>query len=211
MNIKRFEFNMFPVNCYVLCDNGEAVIIDAGCYYPEEQQKLKSYITDNQLTVKYLLDTHAHLDHIFGNPFLLREFGLRACASHKDEFWIPRTGEMARMFGFQLNEEPVALGDSINDGDEFCFGNSRLKAIATPGHSPGSMTFYCEKDKCLFCGDALFKGSIGRTDLPGGDFDELRESICSRLFTLPEDTIVYPGHGDPTTIGREKMNNPYFR
>lgn len=211
MNIKRFEFNMFPVNCYVLDDNGEAVIIDAGCYYPEEQQTLKKYITDHNLTIKYLLDTHLHLDHVFGNPYLLREFGVRAHASEKDEFWLPRTGEMARMFGIPLNEEPVSLGGYINDGDEFRFGTACLEAIATPGHSPGGMVLYSKGSKCLFCGDSLFQGSIGRTDLPGGDFDDLRESIRSRLFILPEDTVVYPGHGDATTIGREKMNNPYFR
>ncbi len=211
MNIKRFEFNMFPVNCYVLDDNGEAVVVDAGCYFPEEQHQLKKYISDNNLTVKYLLDTHLHLDHVFGNPFMLREFGIRAYASEKDEFWLPRMAEMAKMFGITLNEEPVALGGFINDGDEFKFGNAKLKAIAIPGHSPGGMVFYNDEKKCLFCGDSLFQGSIGRTDLPGGNFDDLRESIRTRLFVLSDETIVYPGHGPATTIGREKLNNPYFR
>ena len=204
MKIKRFEFNMFPVNCYVLSDETkEAVIIDAGCFYEEEKQALKKYIDDNGLNVKHLLNTHLHLDHIFGNSFLLKEYGLKAEANQADA--------QARMFGFQLPEPTVPLGKYVCDGDIITFGNTKLEAIHVPGHSPGSIVYYCKEESCLFSGDVLFQGSIGRADLTGGNFDELREHICSRLFVLPGDTIVYPGHGDPTTIGAEKRNNPFFR
>ena len=212
MRIKRFEFNMFPVNCYILSDETkEAVIIDAGCFYEEEKQALKKYIDDNGLNVKHLLNTHLHLDHIFGNPFLLKEYGLKAEANQADEFWLNQADAQARMFGFQLPEPPVPLGKYVCDGDVITFVNTKLEAIHVPGHSPGSIVYYCKEENCLFSGDVLFQGSIGRADLTGGNFDELREHICSRLFVLPGDTTVYPGHGDPTTIGIEKKNNPFFR
>lgn len=193
MKIKKFEFNMFPVNCYVLSDETkEAVIIDAGCFYEEEKQALKRYIDSNNLTVKHLLNTHLHLDHIFGNPFLLQEYGLKAEANQADEFWLEQAPAQSRMFGFQLPEAPVPLGKYIFDGDIITFGNTQLEAIHVPGHSPGSIVYYCKEDHCIFSGDVLFQGSIGRADLTGGNFDELREHICSRLFVLPPDTVVYP-------------------
>ena len=142
MIIKRFEFNMFPVNCYVLSDEtGEAVVIDAGCYYPEEQQKLKQYINGNHLRIKHLLNTHLHLDHVFGNPFMFREFNLRAEANRKDEFLLDRLPAQCHAFGFPPNESPVPLGGYVSDGDIIRFGNTELKAIHVPGHSPGSIVY----------------------------------------------------------------------
>ncbi len=212
MKIKRFEFNMFPVNCYVLWDETkEAAVIDPGCFYDEEKKKLKDFITSNGLTPKHLLNTHLHLDHIFGNPFMLQEFGLHARANQADEYWLESAPKQSRMFGFQLKEEPVPLGQYLHDGDTITFGRTTLEAIHVPGHSPGSLVFYCKEDNCMFSGDVLFQGSIGRADLAGGNFDELKEHICSRLFVLPNDTVVYPGHGAPTTIGIEKVENPFFR
>ena len=124
MKIKRFEFNMFPVNCYVLWDETkEAVVIDPGCFYDEEKQALKNFINTNGLTVKHLLNTHLHLDHIFGNPFMLKEFGLSAEASQADEYWIEEAPKQSRMFGFQLQEAPVPLGKYLHDGDIITFGN----------------------------------------------------------------------------------------
>lgn len=212
MKIKRFEFNMFPVNCYVISDEtGEAAIIDAGCFFPEEQQMLKQYIADNKLTVKHLLNTHLHLDHVFGNPFILREFGLKAEACQLDEFLLAKLPDQCRMFGFSPNEAPVGLGHYIEDGEIIRFGHTELQAIQVPGHSPGGMVYYCKADACLFSGDVLFQGSIGRADLEGGDFNELIEQISYRLLTLPDETLVYPGHGEPTSIGKEKMENPFFK
>ena len=182
---------MFPVNCYVLWDDTkEAVVIDPGCFYEEEKQALKKFILTNELNVKHLLNTHLHLDHIFGNPFMLKEFGLSAEANKADEYWIDEAPKQSRMFGFQLQEEPVPLGKYLHDGDIITFGHTKLEAIHVPGHSPGS---------------------FGRADLTGGNFDELIEHICSRLFVLPNETVVYPGHGAPTTIGMEKAENPFFR
>ncbi len=212
MKIKRFEFNMFPVNCYVLADEtGEAAIIDAGCYYKEEQQRLKDFIREQRLEIKHLLNTHLHADHVFGNAFAAREFGVGPEASQRDEFLLQGIAAFCKSFGFPLNEEPAPLGHYVTDGEIIRFGNTELKAISVPGHSPGSMVYYCEKESCLFSGDTLFKGSIGRADLEGGNFDDLRESIVSKLFTLPDDTVVFPGHGNETSIGYEKMNNPFFR
>ncbi|BEG98523.1 MBL fold metallo-hydrolase [Bacteroides sedimenti] len=212
MRIKRFEFNMFPVNCYILSDEtNEAVIIDPGCFYEEEKQALKNFINNNGLIIKHLLNTHLHLDHIFGNPFMLHEFGIKAEANKADEFWLEQAPKQSRMFGFELKEEPVPLGKYICDGDIISFGNTKLEAIHVPGHSPGSLVFYCKEENCMFSGDVLFQGSIGRADLARGNFDDLLENICSRLFVLPNETVVYPGHGAPTTIGTEKTENPFFR
>lgn len=212
MKIKRFEFNMFPVNCYVLSDDTqEAVIIDAGCFYPDEQQALKRYIIENQLKVTRLLNTHLHLDHLFGNSFVSREFGLQAEAHKDDEFWLNQAEEQCHMFGFNINEPTTPLGRYIQDKDRIQFGNTLLEAIHVPGHSPGSLVFYAPAAQCMFSGDVLFNGSIGRSDLTGGDFHTLRNGIIERLFILPDDTTVYPGHGDSTTIGKEKITNPFFR
>jgi glyoxylase-like metal-dependent hydrolase (beta-lactamase superfamily II) len=142
---------------------------------------------------------------------MLKEFGLKAEACQIDEFWLENAAKQSRMFGFELKEEPVPLGKYLHDGDIISFGNTQLEAIHVPGHSPGSLVFYSKGDNCMFSGDVLFQGSIGRADLAGGNFDDLREHICSRLFVLPNETIVYPGHGAPTTIGIEKVENPFFR
>lgn len=212
MKIKRFEFNMFPVNCYVLYDEtNEAVIIDPGCYYEEEKEKLKEFITRKELVVKHLLNTHLHFDHTFGNSFVEKTYGVKTEAHQADEFWIEESPKQSRMFGIPIPEQPASVGVHLHDGDIITFGNTQLEAIHVPGHSPGSLVYYCAKDACLFSGDVLFHGSIGRADLAGGNFDHLIENICSRLFVLPNQTDVYPGHGAPTTIGTEKTENPFFR
>ena len=212
MKIKKFEFNMFPVNCYVLSDeSGEAVVIDAGCFYPEEKLMLKEYLTDNNLKLKHVLNTHLHLDHIFGNPFLFQEYGLRPESDQQDEFLMEQASSMAKSFGFMYEEKQPQLGRYVCEGDTITFGTTQLKAYHIPGHSPGSMVYYCKEAACVFVGDVLFYGSIGRTDLKGGNFDELREGICNHLFTLPEETRVYSGHRPSTSIVYEKKNNPFFR
>lgn len=211
MNIKKFEFNMFPVNSYVLWDETkEAVVIDPGMFFETEREQLKKFISDNELTIKYLLNTHLHIDHIMGNPFMFKEYGLKAQAHKADEFWLESAVQQSRMFGFELNEEPISLGKYLYEGDTIKFGNTTLEIIQVPGHSPGSLVFYNKESGDAFSGDVLFQGSVGRADLKGGNFNDLKENIIKKLFILPNETVVHPGHGPSTTIGKEKQYNPFF-
>lgn len=213
MITKRFEFNMLPVNTYVISDEAskEAAIIDAGCYYKREQETLANYIQDNHLKVKYLLNTHLHFDHIFGNRFVYKQYGLKTCAHRADEDWLTDAPRRTLMFGLQFPGEPVEIGTYIDEGDIFLLGDYKLECIHVPGHSQGSIVFHAPQAGCLFSGDVLFRCSIGRSDLPGGDGLLLIEGIQQKLLPLPDKTIVYAGHGDETTIGFEKQYNPYLR
>ena len=211
MTIKTFTFNPFQENTYLLFDETrEAVIIDAGCIMDYEKQQLKAYIQENNLTLKRVLNTHLHLDHQFGNKFLYNTFGITPEANEEDEYLLASVVAQARSFGFNVDEEAQPIGSYIIDNEEIKFGNSILKAIHVPGHSPGSIAFYVEKEGILISGDALFKGSIGRTDLPKGDYATLITSITKKLLTLPDSTVVYSGHGPTTTIAEEKISNPYL-
>lgn len=211
MTVKTFTFNPFRVNTYLLWDEtNEAIIIDAGCLDIGEKHKLERYITENNLQLKKVLNTHLHIDHQFGNKYLFETYGLKPEACKEDEFLLENVKVQAAMFGLPLNETAQEIGSYINDNQEIEFGNSTLKALHCPGHSPGSMCFYSEKDGVLFAGDVLFRGSIGRTDLQKGDYATLICSITTRLLPLPDSTIVYCGHGESTTIGGEKQNNPYL-
>ncbi len=212
MVIKKFEFNPFPVNTYVLWDEAskECVIIDAGCYFGEEREELTEYIKNNGLTIKHLLATHLHLDHNFGNPFVSKTFDIALEANRGDEFLLQNMAAQARAFNMPLPDNPVPIGKYVNENDEFTFGPYTLKAIHVPGHSPGSIVYYCDTEKTAFAGDVLFRSSIGRTDLAGGDFNTLVTGIKNKLFTLPDDVTVYPGHGPETTIGYEKQHNPFI-
>ncbi|MDD3321488.1 MAG: MBL fold metallo-hydrolase [Paludibacter sp.] len=211
MTIKTFTFNPFQENTYLLYDEtNEAVIIDAGCIFDAEKQLLKKFIEENNLIVKCLINTHLHLDHQFGNKFVTETFGIKPQAHIEDEFLLDNVEAQARSFGFPINEEAQPLGSYIVENQEIQFGNSSLIAIYVPGHSPGSLAFYSEKDGVLFAGDVLFKGSIGRTDLVKGDYATLILSITKKLLPLPDSTTVYSGHGPATTIGYEKVNNPYL-
>lgn len=202
---------MFPVNTYVLWDETkEAVVIDPGMFFQREKDELKKFIEDNGLTVKHLLNTHLHLDHVLGNPYMLEEFGLKAQAHKADEFWLDGAIQQSRMFGFELPEEPVPLGKYLHEGDTIQFGNTTIDTILVPGHSPGSLVFYVKDAKVLIAGDVLFQGSVGRADLQGGNFNDLTSNILNKLFILPDETVVYPGHGPSTTIGDEKKYNPFF-
>lgn len=211
MIIKTFTFNPFQENTYVLHDETkEAVIIDAGCLSEVEKRSLNDYFEDNKLTLKRLLNTHLHLDHQFGNKYVTETFGLKPEACQEDEFLLENVVSQARSFGLPINEEAQALGGYITENQEIIFGDTILKAIHAPGHSPGSMVFYSEKDGVMFVGDVLFRGSIGRTDLPKGNYATLINSITKKLLPLPDSTVVYSGHGPTTSIGDEKKNNPYL-
>ncbi len=211
MKIKTFEFNPIAENTYILYDDTkECVIIDAGAFYQDEKQELLDFILDNNLIVKHLLNTHLHFDHVFGNSFILEQFHLQTKAHQADEFLLEGMPAQMRMFGFPNAESAPAIGTYIKEGDTIEFGNQKLIILEVPGHSPGSVAFYSEKGNCVIVGDALFRGSIGRTDLARGNQEQLLEAIRQKLFTLPPDTIVYPGHGPATTIKEEMRSNPFF-
>jgi glyoxylase-like metal-dependent hydrolase (beta-lactamase superfamily II) len=211
MTIKTFIFNPFQENTYLLYDGtNEAIIIDAGCIFEAEKLALLTFIKDNNLNITRIINTHLHLDHQFGNRYLFQTLGIKPEACHEDEFLLDTAVEQARSYGFPIDEEAQPLGGYIIENQEITFGVSSLKALHVPGHSPGSMAFYSEKDGVLISGDVLFQGSIGRTDLPKGDYATLILSITKKLLPLPDSTIVYCGHGPTTTIGYEKKNNPYL-
>lgn len=211
MKIKTFEFNPLGVNTYVLYDKtGECVVIDASCFFPDERELLLNFILDNNLVVKHLLNTHLHFDHVFGVNFMASQFGLKLQVHPDDVFLLDNLPQQLQMFGFNTNVDYTPeIGNYLKENDIISFGEQQLKVLHVPGHSPGSIVFYNEKEKFAVVGDVLFNGSIGRTDLPGGNFDQLIEGIRTKLFTLPDDTEIYSGHGPKTTIGQEKKYNPF--
>ncbi|MDR1341393.1 MAG: MBL fold metallo-hydrolase [Prevotellaceae bacterium] len=209
MDIKKLIFNPLQENTYIVYDDTkECVIIDPGCQKPEEKNVLKQFISGAGLRPKVLLNTHCHFDHIFGNNFVCSEYGIELWASEGELANIRRFVASASLFGIS-EEQPGPPALFLEDGQTVKFGNSELKVIATPGHSPGSLCFYSEAEMFLIAGDTLFAGSIGRTDLPGGSYDEIRKSL-EKLIALPAETCVYCGHGSDTTIGREQLYNPFI-
>ena len=212
MNIHIFQFNMFGVNTYLLWDSEtrECAIVDPGMITPDEEQKIDSFILDHNLRPTYLINTHLHIDHTFGNDHVAENYQLLTNANRDDEFLGAQRAAQARMFGLSSNLGVLRIGNELKDGDVLRLGHSTLHVISVPGHSPGSIALYSPEGKFVITGDALFAGGIGRTDLPGGDYPQLIKSITNRLLTLPGDTIVYPGHGGSSTIAREKEINPYL-
>ena len=211
MHIKSFQFNPFQENTYVLSDDtGEAVIIDCGCLSSNEDERLTLYLTTEKLHVKHVLNTHLHLDHSFGNYMVAHTLGVLPEAHRADEFLIGQLIAQSQAFGIQgvIREQP--LGGYLQEGDVISFGRTQLEVLHVPGHSPGSICFYCRAENLIFVGDVLFAGSIGRTDLPKGNYAELIAGIQRKLLVLPDETIVYSGHGPATTIGNERVNNPYL-
>lgn len=211
ITVKKFIFNLFGENAYLLYDETkEAVLIDCGCATPDEEKTLSDYISDNQLTLKRLLSTHYHFDHVIGNSYIFRAYGIRP-EMHRDEKNknAPTLAMQASLFGVPAHFEEIEPSRNIEDNEEIHFGHSALKALLTPGHSPASLAFYSVADRFIMAGDTIFRCSIGRTDLWGGHYDTLISSIRNRIFTLPDDTVIYPGHGPSTTVAYEKANNPY--
>ncbi len=211
MTIKKFVFSPFSENTYIVYDQtAECIIIDPGCFDQYEQMQLGEYISDNKLKPVHVLNTHCHLDHVFGNNFLARTYGLKSEIHRNDLELLRKTSSYAQSFGLQM-EQPEDAGKFLSESDTILFGNSELKLFHIPGHSPGHLAFYNTTEKIVFCGDILFKGSIGRTDLPGGNFETLISGIKTKLFSLPDDTVVYSGHGENTSIGAEKRTNPFVK
>ena len=210
MKIFKLVFSPIEVNTYILADDSDnCAIIDCGCYDKEESERLLDFIKSKSINPVLLLNTHCHLDHIFGNRLVLERFGLRPYSSELDETNRKDAVQHAILFGLTMDDPPEPAG-FISDNQIVTFGTEKLVALHVPGHTAGSLAFYSEKNNCVFTGDALFAGSIGRTDLPGGNYDTLIGSIKNKLFVLPPSTIVYPGHGDETTIEKEMNSNPYF-
>ena len=211
--VHYFSFSPFAENSYIIYDETkECIIIDPGCYTVEERQTLSDFIRSNALTPVRLINTHCHLDHVFGNRYVAETYQL-ALEIHEGELPVLEAAPMvAQMYGIpNVQQSPDADPDKfIQEGDVIEFGNTKLAVLFTPGHSPASVSFYCEEDGFLIGGDVLFQGSIGRTDLPGGDYDTLLQSIINQFMPLPDHVVVYSGHGNPTTIGAERRSNPFI-
>ncbi len=209
LSIQTFTFNAFAENTYLAYDETkECVIIDPGCYSREEQYELTEFIESEKLRVKYLLNTHCHVDHVLGNYFIKDKYRVPFLMHEQDFATLKSVKLYAPMYGFPSYHEAEPDG-FLKEGEEVKFGNARWKILFLPGHAPGHIGFYDDKEKIIFGGDVLFDSSIGRTDLPGGNFNTLLHSIQQKLFLLPDDVVVYPGHGPTTTIGKEKISNPY--
>lgn len=209
MKVQSFTFNPFQENTYIIYDESlEAAIIDPGCYEPVEQKELDRFIEQNNLKVKLLLNTHCHIDHVLGNAYVKEKYKLPLLIHKAEEPLLRSVRSYASNYGFQQYHE--ALPDAyLTEADKVKFGTTELNVIFVPGHSPGHIAFYHPDQKLLLSGDVLFEGSIGRTDLPGGDFTTLINSIHKKLFTLPDDVLVYSGHGGTTSLGEEKITNPF--
>ena len=210
IKVEKFVVNPLGENSFVLSDEtGESVFIDPGFFYREEKREIKEYIENNKFTPVKIANTHCHFDHIMGVELIRNEYNIPFLAHTDDSFWVEKAEEQGKMYGFKMN--PVLpINEFLVEKEFLKFGNSQLEIIHIPGHSPGHVVFYSKKDKFLIAGDVLFYGSIGRTDLPGGDYNTLISNIKEKLFILPNDTKVYCGHGQETTIEFEKTNNPFL-
>ena len=210
MQIKKFTFNPVQENTFVVYDEtGECAIIDAGCYFEYEREELDGFIAEKQLKPVRLINTHCHFDHIMGITHCRIKYKVPFEIHPDEEVLVEHAVDSGDRFGIPM--EPIDAPDAyFREGDRITFGNSHLEVIESPGHSPGGVVFYNPEQKILIAGDVLFYGSIGRTDLPGGSFEQLTGNIKTKLLTLPGETVVYCGHGPETTIGFEKKNNPYL-
>ncbi len=210
ITVKFFTFNPFQQNTYVVYNSDrEAIIIDPGCYTKAENEILLQFIENEKLIVAQLINTHCHLDHIFGNKLIANHFSLELFLHPNEEQVLNFAPQTGKMYGVPVENYEGQL-HFLNEGDIVKLGKDEFKILLAPGHSPGSICLYCEADHFVISGDVLFRDSIGRSDLPGGHHQTLINSIREQLFTLPDDTIVYSGHGPSTTIGYEKRHNPFL-
>ena len=210
MKIARVIFNPIQENTYVVWDDTlEAVVIDAGNMNERENEVLAKFIADNGLKPKYALNTHGHFDHLLGVDFLREKYGAQLVMSSKDEFLLKGASVSAELFGVKADALPEAIDVDLEGKESIKFGNTELKIIPTPGHTPGHVAFFEPASKVLFTGDTLFRESIGRTDLPGGDYSWIMRSIIENILPLGDDVKIYPGHGETSDIGHESMYNPF--
>jgi hydroxyacylglutathione hydrolase len=210
-NVKIFKFSPIQENTYVLTNNKkEAIIIDPGCYGKQEEQHLEAYIASEGLAVRLLLNTHCHLDHVFGNKFVAEKWGLKP-KIHRLEKQVLDYAPVAGVMWNLPFDSYAGDVEYLEEGDITGLDGDPLNVLFTPGHSPGSISFYAGMQGFVISGDVLFQGSIGRTDLPLGDFETLSASIREKIYTLPDETVVYSGHGEPTKVGTEKRTNPFVK
>jgi hydroxyacylglutathione hydrolase len=210
MRVTSFTFNPFAENTYLVYDDTkECVVIDPGCHDKSEKTTLENFVRENGLKVVKLLNTHGHIDHVLGNRFVAQTFGVGLYNHPLDMDTLRAQVAFAPVYGISNYEEELPVGH-FEEGDTIRFGETELQVLFTPGHAPGHVVFYNEADKICLGGDVLFQRSIGRYDLPGGNFETLLHSIRTKLFTLPDEVVVYPGHGPSTTIGDEKKYNPFL-
>ncbi|CAN5491269.1 MBL fold metallo-hydrolase [soil metagenome] len=215
MHVETFTVSPFSENCHIVHDGGEAALIDPGTATPEERRQVMDYLEAEGLRVRHLLLTHAHIDHIFGCAYFDETFGKAADFGGwqlhpAEEPLLANARVQAELFGVRISEPPAPTR-ALSEDETVELGEHTFTILHAPGHSPGSVCFYCEAAGILIGGDVLFEGSIGRTDLWEGSLDTLLKSIRTKLFTLPDETVVYPGHGPETTIGREKRSNPFLQ
>lgn len=211
VQVKIFTFNLFNENTFVLWDDEtkESAIIDPGVSTTDEQKTLTNFVTRQKLKIKFLINTHCHIDHILGCKFIKEKFNPVYYAPEKDILLLKNSGMQAQMFDIEF-EEPPEPDNWISEEIELFLGNSKILFLFTPGHTPGEYCLFLEKEGVCITGDVLFKEGIGRTDLWGGDYNTLIHSIENKLFTLSDDVKIYPGHGEVSTIGHEKQYNPFL-
>jgi metallo-beta-lactamase family protein len=212
LKIAKFEFSLFGINTYAVYDpkEGKCVIVDPGMINTEEENAIVNFIERNNLTVTNIINTHLHVDHAVGVSFAKKRFGVPVLGHKDDEFLGKRLQMQADAFGIMEKIEDVSIDTYLKEGDIIKVGSGKLEVLHVPGHSPGSIALYDKEDDFVITGDALFQGSVGRTDLPGGNGTQLIKAIRENLLPLPDSTVVYPGHGPATTIGRERAANPFL-
>lgn len=210
MHVKKFTFNPFQENTYILHAEGEGIIVDPGCGDKDEQRELESWLEKNEVRPSRILLTHAHVDHVMGCAWLKRRYGLLPEVHRNDLFILENAQVSGAMFGVDCEPVP-APKRFIEEGEIVQLGNEHLDVLFVPGHAPGHIAFYSPSEKFILSGDVLFHRSIGRTDLPGGDMETLLESIRTKLYPLGDDITVYSGHGPETTIGEERRMNPFVK
>ena len=210
MKIARLIFNPIQENTYVVWDETlEAVVIDAGNMGERENEILAKFISDNGLKPVLALNTHGHFDHLLGVNFLREKYGAKLAMSSKDDFLLKNASVSAELFGVRTGDLPEAIDIDLEGQESISFGATTLKIISVPGHTPGHVAFYEPQSKVLFTGDTLFRESIGRTDLPGGDYSWIMRSIIDNILPLGDEVKIYPGHGDVSDLGHESMYNPF--